>query len=321
LLKEYNLAFDTNSDFNKKYILISDAQLESEIKYSLSPFFEKSHKLASYIIKQEYESKFGLSYDPLAMSLYKAIYISYVLPICQLLLVSQNLIDSQKCLVRIDTDLVDTAEKIATHLKILDFVRFDKKKLKLNSYMFFPKIVYKLIIYIFNSNFVKQDKKITNALLCFGSDRFISPYYSDNSIVYPIFNLSDKFSGMKYSNKVIERKFISFTTLIVFFPAFFKLFLTGCKITNSLSKSLELSLNISIEVLLCLSLKRKYKNIANLIGTLDASSNLDAITWFANFHSIKTVVIPHGIPFSFKSPYLSYGSNIIVLGANCIPKY
>jgi hypothetical protein len=309
LIKELYLAFDSDYNQNQNYILITDAQKESDIKYSLSPYFEKSHRLSSFILKEEYKNKFGIEYDPLIMSLYKTYYTSCILPICQLLLVAQKFINEEQCIVRINSDSIDISKKIATHLKILERVKFNKPKLKFKRYIFFPKIVYKLLIYSFNSIFVKQDSEIKQVLLCFGSDRFIAPYYSENSIVYPIYNSSNKFSDFTYNNKVVPRKFISFLTLICFIPNLFKLIIKGYKVTNSFSISLEQSLNIAIEVLLCLSLRRKYKKTTHLIGTFDASSSIDATTCFVNNYEIKTVIVPHGLPYTFKSPYLSYGAN------------
>jgi hypothetical protein len=310
MLKEYKLSFDYDAKEGDNCVLISDAKTESDVKYSLSHFFEKSNKLASYFVKEDYKKKFGLKYDPMKMSFYKTHYISQILPICQLLLVAKDLLDSENCIVKIRTDCGEIAENIATHLNINKGLRVDKPYLKLERYAFFPKAIYKILLYIINSIFVRPDKDIRSVLLCFGSDRFISPYYSHSSIVYPIYNWSNKFSDDQYNNKVVRRKFISLFALIGFIPNFVILFFKGFKVSNSLYVALEQSLTISIEVLLCISLKRKYKKITHLIGTFETNTCSDVITRFVNNQDVKTVIVPHGLDFSCKFAHLSYGANV-----------
>lgn len=313
-MKHYNIYFGSNNSHSRKrgddFILLSDFESLDTVKYSLSGYFEESHRISSKFLQEDYKNRFGTGYNPILMSLYKVYYSYHILPICQLLLVARDRILLENCSVNIFTEDVGLAKKISEFLKLNKTDISIKHDFKFKKYFAIFNSIFLIIKYLFNGLFVEKDKEIEKVLVCFSTDRFIAPYYSKNSITYPMFSSVNRFLDSAYENKVVSRKFISISTFVSFIPEFIKIFLMGYRIFRNTSTSLNHSAVILIEVLMSLSLKQKYKNMKELIGTFDASPVIDAITFFSNKKGVETIITPHGMPFTFKSPYLSYGVNL-----------
>lgn len=309
--------------YDKIYFLnlnkFKDKSLPHNIKYiELYKYFMRSHKTSrelNKLILQNCTLNRSLILS-LLKSIDKTIFESIrIIEILRDLQSHNNVIDVKTKY----NDLIMILIKIMNiELINVNFQKY-KGKIKLNNkFITNIKSVFKIMILLYNSFFIKCSKKINKIFFLYNdtlSYEFIKPYVDSNSKTFPFFTNKFIIKNWKFkNNNVLNRKFITFSELLNACYRYYKNLknIRESNLPNEIKEILFSSLlNLEIDSAIFLSLKQKYKNLKTIIGLFDAYNGIDYITYNLNKkQNIETICIPHGINFKYKVNYISYGTNI-----------
>ncbi|WP_169777298.1 hypothetical protein [Campylobacter mucosalis] len=180
--------------------------------------------------------------------------------------------------------------------------------------------VFRVFLLVVIGFFVK--KKYQRNIFFLHNDKvsfsFAKPYLDNNTITYPFFSFSLKCRSMHYDEKeYISSKFIVLSELFMGYKRFKANKKNIVKLdmdSNLVKLYLDRLCELEIVSMMVLSLKHKFVNLKNIIGTFDTYSPIDYVTFLLNkMQNITTICIPHGINYKYKVNYISYGTNIYTL--------
>lgn len=305
--------------YDKIYFLnkFKDKHSSNNVEYiELYKYFMKSHKTSRELNKLILQDN----------TLNQSLIISLLKSTDRIIFESIRIIEILKDLQSSD-NMIDVKTKyndlIIIFIKILDIklinINFQKYSIKKNNrFITNIKSIFKIIILLYNSFFVKCSKKIDKIFFLYNASisyEFIKPYVDSNSKIFPFFTNKFVIKEYKFKNdSVLNKKFITFFELLSGCYRYYKN-LKEIKKSNLSSEIKEIFasnlLNLEIDSAIFLSLKQKYKNLKAIIGLFDAYNGIDYVTYNLNKkQNIQTVCIPHGINFKYKVNYISYGTNI-----------